>query len=194
VQLVQGKKMPDSYQPQPKQVIDVGVDELIATARVIKEDQDLTGAADFLIGAVARAHIPKPNWAAPRLIGKVDAGAQFIQTQMCFDLNVLRRFVAHLVSLKLIQRCYVMADIAVLPSAESARWLRDNLSHVLIPNQVIRRLERARDPEQEGVDICSEFLHEIAGIPGVSGANLTTTGDPEMIVATIRASGLQGDK
>jgi methylenetetrahydrofolate reductase (NADPH) len=193
VQIVQGKKMPDSYQPQPKQVMDVGVDELIATARVVKEDQDLTGAADFLIGAVARAHIPKPNWAAPRLIGKVDAGAQFIQTQMCFDLNALRRFVAHLVSLKLIQRCYVIADIAVLPSAESARWLRDNLSHVLIPNQVIRRLERARDPEQEGIDICSEFLRKIAGIPGVSGANLTTTGEPETIVAAIRASGLQGE-
>ena len=193
VQIVQGKKMPDSYQPQPKQVMDVGVDELIATARVIKDDQELARAADFLIGAVARAHIPKPDWAAPRLIGKVDAGAQFIQTQMCFDLNALRRFVAHLVSLKLIQRCNVIADIAVLPSAESARWLRDNLSHVLIPNQVIRRLERARDPEQEGIDICSEFLRKIAGIPGVSGANLTTTGEPEAIVAAIRASGLQGE-
>ena len=190
--LVRGKKMPDSYQPQPKQVIDVGVDELIATARVIKEDQDLTRAADFLIGAVARAHIPKPDWAAPKLIGKVDAGAQFIQTQMCFNVGVLRRFVAHLVSLKLTRRCYVVADIAVLPSAESARWFRDNLSHVLIPNEVIRRLERAQDPEQEGIDICSEFLQEIAGIPGVSGANLTTTGDPEMIMAAIRASGLQG--
>lgn len=190
--LVRGKKMPDSYQPQPKQVMDVGVEELIATARVIKEDSELGGEADFLIGAVTQLHTPKADWAAPRLLGKVNAGAQFIQTQICFDLDVLRSFVAHLVSLKLIQRCNVIVDVAVLPSAESARWLRDNLNHVLIPNNVIRRLERARNPQQEGIDICSEYLQEIARTPGVSGANLITTGDPEMIVRAIKASGLQG--
>ena len=192
LQLVRGKKMPDSYQPQPKQVMDVGIEELIATANIIKKDPELTSAADFLIGAVVRARIPEPDWAAPRLLGKVAAGAQYIQTQICLDLNVLRPFMAHLVSLKMLQRCSLIADIVVLPSAEDARWLRDNLVHVLIPNKVIRRLERARDPEQEGIDICSEYLKEIAEIPGVSGVNLITTGDPEMIVAAIKASGLQG--
>lgn len=193
VQLVQGKKMPDSYQPQPKQVKDLGVEELIATANVIKDDPNLTGTADFFIGAVVRARIPKDDEAMPRLLGKIDAGAQFIQTQLCFNLNVLRRYVEHLVSLKVIQRCSVIADIAALPSADSARWLRDNLSHVLIPNNIIRRLERAEDPEQEGIAICSEHLREIAAIPGVSGANVITMGGPKMIVEAIEASGLRGE-
>lgn len=190
--LVRGKKMPDSYQPQPKQVVDVGVDELIATARVINEDSELGSAADFLIGAVAKAHTPKTDWAAPRLVGKIDAGAQFIQTQLCFNLDALRRFVTHLVSLNLIRRCSVIADVAVLPSADAARWLRANLSHVMIPGKVLRRLEQATDPKREGIEICSEFLQEMAQIPGLSGVNLITTGNPETIVAAIKASGLRG--
>ena len=190
--LVQGKKMPDSYQPQPEQVVDVGVQELVATAQVVKEDPDLVGGANFFIGAVARVYRPKPDWSAPRLSGKIAAGAQFIQTQLCFDLDLLRRFVAHLVSLKLTQRCYLIADIAALPSAETARWLRDNLSHVLIPNQIVRRLERAQNPKQEGIAICSEYLQRIAEIPGISGANLIRVGGPEAMVAAIAASGLRG--
>jgi methylenetetrahydrofolate reductase (NADPH) len=63
---------------------------------------------------------------------------------------------------------------------------------VLIPNNVIRRLERAEDPEREGIAIASERLQEIAGIPGVSGANLISAGGPQMIVEVIEASGLRG--
>ena len=100
---------------------------------------------------------------------------------------------AHLVSLKLIQRCSVIADIAALPSAESARWLRDNLRHVVIPNSIIRRLDWSEDPEQEGIVICSEQLREIAATPGVSGANVITMGSPKMIVEAIQASGLRGE-
>lgn len=193
VQIVQGKKMPDSYQPQPKQVQDLGVEELIATAKVIKEDANPKDTADFFIGAAVKARTPKSDEAMPTLLRKVDAGAQFIQTQLCFNINVLRKYVAHLVSLKLIQRCSIVTNIAAFPSADSARWLRDNLRHVLIPNKMIRRLERAEDPEQEGIAICSEYLREIAAIPGVSGANVITLGSPKMIVESIRASGLRGE-
>lgn len=188
--LIHGKKMPDTLEPQPTQVEDIGVDELIATAALIKDDPDLVRTPEFIIGAVVKAHTPKPDWAAPRLHHKIDAGAQFIQTQLCFDLNVLRRFAAHLVSMKLLQRCHVIADIAVLPSAKVARWLRTNLSHVLIPNKIIRRLDQAVDPQKEGIEICAEYLREIAEIPGVSGANIIAIGDPQNAVQAIHASGL----
>jgi methylenetetrahydrofolate reductase (NADPH) len=192
LQLVQGKKMPDSYQPQPMQVKDLGVDELIATANVINEDALLTGAAEFLIGGAAKAHSPKPDWTAPRLVGKVDAGVKFIHTQLCFDLKVLRSFAAELVAIKLVRRCDVIADIAALPSADSARWLRENLSHIMIPGKIIQRLKAAADPEQEGVQICSEYLQEIAIIPGISGVNFIANGNPAMTVDAIKVSGLRG--
>jgi methylenetetrahydrofolate reductase (NADPH) len=64
---------------------------------------------------------------------------------------------------------------------------------VVIPNSIIRRLDRAEDPEKEGIAICSEHLREIAAIPGVSGANVITMGNPNMIVEAIQASGLRGE-
>jgi methylenetetrahydrofolate reductase (NADPH) len=192
LQVVQGKKMPDSYQPQPRQVADLGVDELIATARVINEDEQRVEATEFLIGSAAKAHTPKPDWTAPRLVGKVDAGATIITTQLCFNLKILRSFVAHLVSIKLVRRCELIADMAVLPSAESARWLREHLSHIMIPGKIIERLQTAEVPEREGMQICSEYLQEIATIPGISGANLIASGNPEMIVEAIKASGVRG--
>lgn len=192
LQLVQGKKMPDSYQPQPMQVTDLGVDELIATADVINEDAQITGASEFLIGGAAKAHSPKADWSAPRLVGKVDAGAKFIHTQLCFDLKVLRSFVAELVAIKLVRRCSVIADMAALPSADSARWLRENLSHIMIPGKIIQRLKAAVAPEQEGIQICSEYLQKISTIPGIAGANLIANGNPAMTVEAIKASGLRG--
>jgi methylenetetrahydrofolate reductase (NADPH) len=192
LQFVHGKKMPDSYQPQPKQVSDLGIDELIATARVINEDATLSGATEFLIGSAAKAHTPKADWKAPRLVRKVDAGAKFIQTQLSFNMKALRSFVAPLVSIKLLRRCSVIADIAVLTSADSAKWLRANLSHIMIPIKIVRRLEAATDPERESIQICSEYLQEIATIPGISGANLIANDAPETIVEAIKASGLRG--
>ncbi len=60
-----------------------------------------------------------------------------------------------------------------------------------MPKAVIRRMELARDPEQEGVNICAELLQQVAEIPGVDGANLVAPGDLETVPAAIQASGLR---
>jgi len=61
-----------------------------------------------------------------------------------------------------------------------------------MPDAVIRRLEQASDPEQEGIRLCAEFIQEIRGIPGAGGVNLLTPGDIATIPAAIRAAGLRG--
>ncbi len=60
-----------------------------------------------------------------------------------------------------------------------------------IPEEVITRLEQARDPEREGVAICAEIMQQITEVPGVSGVNFVSTGSPELIAAAIDASGLR---
>ena len=65
------------------------------------------------------------------------------------------------------------------------------MSDSRIPDALIKRLEDASDPQQEGIAICAELMQEISGIPGVSGVNLMTTGDPKALPATIRAAGLR---
>ena len=106
-------------------------------------------------------------------------------------MAALRRYMTHLVEAQLTWRCAIIVSVATLPSAVSARWLRKNLRGSLVPMKVVRRLEQARDPELEGVTICAELLQELSEIPGVSGANLLTPGDPETVAAAIRAAGLR---
>ncbi len=168
-----------------KAVFDLDAKELIAKAR------SLSGADGFYIGGVATVFKPVAGWQPDELNAKVDAGAQFIQTQLCFDTNVLRRYIGHLVSAKLTWRSHIVIGVATLPSAEAARWLQRNLRGALMPDELVERMEQAQDPEEEGVKICAELMQEFSEIPGVSGANLMTLGNIETIPAAISASGLR---
>ncbi len=83
---------------------------------------------------------------------------------------------ARIVASKLTHRVSFIMALSPLPSADAARWVRDNVKGALVPEPIIERIEQASDPEREGIAICAELLQELATIPGVSGANLLTLG------------------
>ena len=189
VMLIQGNKVPDGFEPRPRSVMDMQAKELISTAQTINLDEDLAGE-DFLIIASGTVHDPQPGWQPEELVGKTSAGAQVIITQLCFDVEMLKRYMAYLVAQKLVHQMSFVISLATLPSADVARWLRDNRRRALIPPDIIKRLEQSVDGEAEGVAICSELLRQYAEIPGISGVNLISPGDPGTIAAAVRDSGL----
>jgi len=103
----------------------------------------------------------------------------------------LRRYMARLVSEKLIERVDVIVGTAPVPSVEVARWLRKNLRGAVMPRRMVKRLRQSTKPKREGELICAEILHEAAQIPGVSGANLMSFGDAESIVEAVESSGVR---
>ncbi len=194
--LIRGAELPPGHRPRSTPVHDMTAIDLIATAAGIGEGQVLTGGetiddAGFYIGGTALAFHPKTSWEPEKLAAKADAGAQFVQLQVCMDVDLLQAYMAKLVEAKLTWRLQVLACVAVLPSADVARRLREVSPSVVIPTPHVKRLEESSDPEQEGILIAAELLRQLADIPGISGANLTTPGDPETIVAAIRESGLR---
>ena len=196
--LVRGADLPPDHRPKSTNVFDLGAIDLIATAAAIRDGEalaggQLPGALDFYLGAVATAFKPSAAWSPEKLIAKAEAGAQFIQMQLCFDMDLLREYMASLVAAKLMWKFHVLVSMAPLPSADAARRVKEELPDSIIPDKVIERLEQATDPEQEGVRVCAELLQELAEIPGVSGANLITPGDPATIGAAISASGIRPD-
>ncbi len=196
--LMRGSDLPAGHQPQSTNVFDLGAIDLVATAAAIRNGDALAGGQlpdvpDFYIGTVATVFNPASGWEPEKLAAKADAGAQFIQSQLCFDTNVLREYMIRLVAAKLLWRFHVLVGLAVLPSADSARLLRKNLPDSIIPPTTVQRLEQAKDPEYEGVQIGAELLQELAEIPGIAGANLMTPGDPATIAAAIHESGLRPD-
>lgn len=183
-----GDKLHDKYRPKTKQVFDTGSKALIRAALKLNGERK---SANFYVGGVITIFNPKSGWRAKLLVAKVDAGARFLQTQMCFDMDLLRRYMAQLVTTRLTHRAHIVVSLATLPTAEMARWVRDNVRGSVMPETVIHRLAQASDPEQEGVRICIELLQEIREIPGVSGVNLITPGDISSIPTAIRGAGLR---
>ena len=187
--LVQGEKIPEALKPRPKSVMDMQVKELVATARMINDDEELENAEPFLIGTSALVHKPVEGWKPDELQAKCDAGAQLLFTQLCFDVGVMRDYLAMLVGEGLVRRASIVANIGVLPSGDYARWIRENRRRALLPDALIERLEKASDSEREGIAICSELIRDYSEVPGIAGVSVSTTGGMETIVAAIEGAG-----
>ena len=191
VLLTRGEELPGSYRPVTKQVLELSGEDLVTTARQLGEDESVTGATGFLIGTAATVFNPRQGWQPRSLLLSVDAGASFIQTQICFNLKTLRGYLARLVAIRLPWRCAIIGSLAVLPTAAYARLLKEHLSGAVLPEKLIRRLEQARDAELECIKICAEKMQEMQEIPGISGVNLMTPGDPATLLEVIRMAGLR---
>ena len=165
-------------QPDAKPVFDLDTAALAATAAGIRDRGELPygrkvgGSADFFIGVADSPVDPAPDWRPVGLTKKLEAGAQFAQTQFCMDAPILRRYVARLRESGVGDRIPLLIGVAPLASAKSARWIKQHLFGSIIPEWMIERLERASDPQAEGRALCVDLLKEYAEIPGVSGAHL----------------------
>jgi len=188
--LVAGERAPEQFQPRPKPVMDLSATDLIRTAATMKIDEKLTQNLDFFVGGVVTPIMPKPSWEAKQLREKIDAGAQFVQTHICMDVELLRRYLSHLVANKLTQRTSVVASVALLGSVEDERWLRENRPNVMLPDGMAKRLESASNPREEGIQICAETIRAMREIPGLAGVNIMSARDLSAIPEVVRAAGL----
>ena len=191
VLVMRGKTIPDSEKLGVRNVFDMPALEFMAYIQGLKQAENDSLVPDFVVGANAEIFEPDSDWTPKNLIRKCDAGVNFVQLQICFDMGVLRKYMARIVAAKLTHRANFIAALSPLPSADAARWVRDNVKGALVPESVIERMEQAPDPESEGVEICAELLRELTTIPGVSGGNLLTLGNLETIPAAIDASGMR---
>ena len=113
-----------------------------------------------------------------------------MQTHICMDARVLSAYMNHLVTGKFIRRTSVIGAVAILESAEDAKWLIDNRPFVKIPGKIIDRLRAADDPKAEGMEICAETLRSMRNIPGMSGVNIMAARDLKTIPEVIRMAGI----
>ncbi len=188
--LTRGEELPSAYRPPTRQVLELSGEDLVTTAVQLGADESIAAAPDFCVGTAATVFAPKSGWVPRSLQARVDAGVVFVQTQVCFNMKALRRYLDHLVQARLTWRCAVIASLAVLPDAESARLLHQGLHGTVMPAKVVQRITQAADPAAEGIRVCAEKIERLREMPGVSGVNLVSAGAPELIVETLRLAGL----
>jgi len=190
VLLIRGNSVPEGMNPRPKAVFDMSAAELIATATSMKDDEYLPTPPEFLIGGLVTPHSPQADWTPHKLIAKADAGAGFMLTYPCMDMALLRGYMKHLVGNKLTHRFSIIVTLAILTSANDARWLRDSRPNVSMPDSIVKRIDSAADPVHEGIAICVEQIQELREIPGIAGVNIMATTDLGQIPNVVRSAGL----
>jgi methylenetetrahydrofolate reductase (NADPH) len=181
-------------QPEAKPVYDLDSKGLLAMANRMRREHKLpsgtpiAGKLSIVLGAADVPIDPPPGWEPASLRAKVEAGADFVQTQFCMDVGVVRRYAARLLEAGI--KIPILIGVAPIPSARSARWMREKLFGTLIPDTIVERLEKARDPKREGRRICVEVLRELAQTPGVAGAHVMAPMNFAEIPAVIEESGV----
>jgi methylenetetrahydrofolate reductase (NADPH) len=180
-------------QPDTKAVFDLDSKRLIETARIMRDRHELptgrkiAGEPHFFIGAADVPIDPPAGWKPDGLAAKIDAGAQFVQTQFCMDAGVVRRYTARLADAGLGDKLKLLIGVSPFRSAKSARWMVSHLFGTLIPEATMTRLEKATDPAAEGQKICVELMQELAAIPGVAGAHVMAPANDAAIPDVINA-------
>ena len=184
-------------QPEAKPVFDLKSNEFMALVRTMRDEavfpggRRLASAPRLLIGGADAPREPKAGETPASLQAKIDAGADFFQTQFCFDMAMLRRYLAWLGDFGIPERTAIIVGIGPLKSARSARWMNENLFGVHIPDAVIARLDGASDPQAEGIRICVELIEELQGIDEVAGAHLMAPHGEQSCAEAIARSGLR---
>jgi 5,10-methylenetetrahydrofolate reductase len=183
-------------QPGAKPVFDLESITLLDTIRTMRDEgrflsgRKITVPPRVFLGAAANPFAPPYDWRPLRLAKKIEAGGQFVQTQYCYDVPLLRRYMTKVRELGLHEKCFILVGVGPLASARAARWIGANVPGVHIPEPVIQRLEGAEKQKLEGKRLCIELIQEIAEIEGVAGVHVMAYRQEELVSEIIEAAGI----
>jgi 5,10-methylenetetrahydrofolate reductase len=181
-------------QPGAKPVFDLDSITLLNAIRSMRDDakflsgRKITTPPGVFLGAAANPFAPPYDWRPLRLAKKIESGAQFIQTQYCYDIDMLQRYMAVVRDLGLDEKCFILIGVGPLASAKAAGWIRANVPGVHIPDAVLERLAGAEDQKLEGKKICIDLIEQIREISGVSGVHVMAYRQEHLVTEIIQES------
>ncbi|WP_104069079.1 methylenetetrahydrofolate reductase [Albidovulum inexpectatum] len=183
-------------QPGAKPVFDFDSLTLLRTIRTMRDQgmflsgRRITRPPQMFLGAAENPCIPPLDWRPERLAKKVEAGAEFIQTNYVYDIPLFEAFMARVRDLGLDRRVFILAGVGPLASAKAARWMRSSVPGIHIPDALIERMEKAAKPAEEGKRICIELIQRIRQIPGVAGVHVMAYRREHQVSEIILESGV----
>ncbi|MDT3377340.1 methylenetetrahydrofolate reductase [Labrys neptuniae] len=182
--------------PEAKPVFDLDSTALLSTIRTMRDEQHflsgrkITTPPAVFMGAAANPFVPPYDFRPINLAKKIQAGAQFIQTQYCFDVPLLERFMARIRDMGLHEKCFILVGVGPLASARTAKWMRSNVPGVHVPDDVIKRLEGAQDQKEEGKRLCIDIIQQVREIKGVAGVHVMAYRQEEYVAEIVHESGV----
>ncbi|CAG0936502.1 methylenetetrahydrofolate reductase (NADPH) [Thermoflexales bacterium] len=165
----------------------------------------------FFVGAAESPFANPIEFRPLRLGKKVKAGASFIQTQLIYDIEAFKTFMTKVRELGLSEKVYILAGVGPLKSPTMARYMKDNVPGLWIPDQLIERMAAVGAPwagkskdeltkedkkarsaawQTEGIKICIELIQQIREIEGVAGVHIMAIEWEEAVKPIVEGAGL----
>jgi methylenetetrahydrofolate reductase (NADPH) len=185
-------------QPEALNVFDIDSVNLLHMVKTMRDEgQDMSGfeldePPRMFIGAAANPFADPLEYRAIRLAKKVEAGADFIQTQCVYNLPRFRDWMKMLREAGLTEKVFILAGVTPLKSAGMANYMKNNVAGMDIPESVLKRMAGAPKGKagEEGMKICLETISELRQIDGVRGVHIMAIESEEKVPEIIKAAGL----
>jgi len=183
--------------PGAKPVFDLDSVALLGIARRMRDEgvyasgRRVEAVPRLFLGATANPFVPPYLDRIANLEKKVDAGAQFIQTQFCFDVELLAAFMREVRRRELHRRARIIVGVGTLRSARALRWMSVHVPGVHVPERLLARIAGADDEKAEAKRACMEIVKAAAGIEGVAGVHLMGHRNEDVLAEIIVESGVR---
>ncbi|MCZ7531990.1 MAG: methylenetetrahydrofolate reductase [Acidimicrobiia bacterium] len=167
--------------PQTKGVFEIDSINLVRVLRMMRDDQVFENGAEipkiapeYFIGAAANPFAPPHDFRPVRLAKKVAAGADFIQTQLVYNVPRFREYMKRVVDMGLHERTAILAGVGPIRSARGAEFMKNEVAGMDVPDEIIARMKGLDKDKaaEEGVNICIEIAEEVRQIEGVRGLHV----------------------
>jgi methylenetetrahydrofolate reductase (NADPH) len=185
-------------QPQAKRVFDFDSIQLIRTVKIMRDrgmflsGRKLTQPPKLFIGGASNPFVQPYDWRPLRLAKKIEAGADFIQSQYCFDIPRFKQFMQQVRDLGLHEKAFYLVGVGPLRSEKAAEFMRTKVPGVHIPDEVVERLRKTpkEKKREEGKKICVEIIQQVREIEGVAGVHVMAYRQEELVAEIIEEAGL----
>ena len=166
--------------PESKNVYDIDSMQLISLVKKMRDegkflnDEEIDGPPKMFIGAAANPFADPFEYRVYRLANKINAGADFIQTQCIYNMERFREFMKRVVDMGLHEKCYILAGVTPMKSVGMARYMSKSVPGMDVPESLIERIKDAGkgNAAEEGIKIAVEQIEEFKEMEGVAGVHL----------------------
>jgi len=182
--------------PTAKNVFDIDSIHLIQTLKNMRDEkkficgEEVSGEVPLFIGAAANPYADPFEFRVVRLAKKVKAGADFIQTQAVYDVAKFARWMEMVTERGLDKEVHILAGLIPIRSVGMARYMRDYVSGVSIPDEIVTRMEQAKNAKEEGARIILEIIEQLKEIPGIHGIHIMAVGWEDIVPEVVEKAGL----
>lgn len=179
-----------------KGVFDIDSMQLIKGLKDMRDENrfmggdELAAPIDYYLGAVANPFADPFEYRVDRLEKKINAGASFIQTQCIFDLDRFERWMEMVRERGLHKKCAILGGVTPIKSLGAARYMKNFVSGITIPDSLIDRMKGAENKKEEGLKIAVETIERLKQIEGVAGVHIMAIAWEEKVPEIVERAGL----